>query len=319
LSYNGNQIIEANLTSENPVPIEAGQLLQFTYSVHWKETKKPFVDRFNRYLEYDFFEHKIHWFSMFNSIMMVLFLCGLVALILLRTLKNDFARYARDEDLDLEGIQGLEDSGWKQVHGDVFRAPQHLVLFSAFYGTGWQLLFLVLGVILYAMAGPILHGNMYEDRGEMVSTFIVCYALSSAIGGFASGSYYRYDLTVIYAAASLPQYGLFFFSRQFFSTARGESSTMWQRAMIGNILLFPVLVAIVTMFLNMIAVHYESISTVPLSVLLKMAAIWLLVAMPLSVFGTIFGRHWMVKSEFPCRVNSVARSVSAVSFSILAF
>ena len=46
-----------------------------------------------------------------------------------------------------------EDSGWKQVHGDVFRAPESLTLYSACYGTGWQLLVLVLGVILYAMAG----------------------------------------------------------------------------------------------------------------------------------------------------------------------
>ena len=178
------------------MPIEVGRKLEFTYSVHWTPTNKPFADRFNRYLEYDFFEHKIHWFSMFNSIMMVIFLCGLVALILLRTLRNDFARYAREDDLDLEGIQGLEDSGWKQVHGDVFRAPDHLVLFSALYGTGWQLLFLFLGVILYAMAGPVLHGNMYEDRGEMVSTTIVCFALSAGVGGFSSGSYYRCYCTI---------------------------------------------------------------------------------------------------------------------------
>jgi transmembrane 9 superfamily protein 3 len=105
-------------------------------------------------LEYDFFEHKIHWFSVFNSFMMVIFLCGLVALILLRTLRNDFARYAKEEDLDVEGMQGIgEDSGWKQVHGDVFRAPNHLVLFSAMIGTGWQLLVLILGVIFYAMLG----------------------------------------------------------------------------------------------------------------------------------------------------------------------
>jgi transmembrane 9 superfamily protein 3 len=86
--------------------------------------------------------------------MMVIFLCGLVALILLRTLRQDFARYSKEDDLDVEGMQGIgEDSGWKQVHGDVFRAPNVLILFSAVYGTGWQLLFLVLGVILYAMAG----------------------------------------------------------------------------------------------------------------------------------------------------------------------
>ena len=192
IAHNANRILEVNLTSENPVPIEVGRKLEFTYSVHWKQSTKPFENRFDRYLEYDFFEHKIHWFSVFNSFMMVIFLCGLVALILMRTLHNDFARYAKEEDLDVEGMQGIgEDSGWKQVHGDVFRAPDSLVLFSSMLGTGWQLLLLVLAVILYAMAGPILHGNMYEDRGEMVSTLIVCYALSSAVGGYVSGGYYK--------------------------------------------------------------------------------------------------------------------------------
>ena len=100
LTYNGNRIIEANLTSESPVSVLPGAALSFTYSVHWKQTNIEFADRFDRYLEYDFFEHQIHWFSIFNSFMMVVFLCGLVALILLRTLRNDFARYAKDDDLD---------------------------------------------------------------------------------------------------------------------------------------------------------------------------------------------------------------------------
>ncbi len=206
-----------NLTSENPVPIseKSSRKLRFTYSVHWHKTDKAFADRFNRYLEYDFFEHQIHWFSIFNSFMMVVFLCGLVALILLRTLRNDFARYAKGDGEDAEiggGLEGIgEDSGWKQVHGDVFRAPEYLVLFSALIGTGWQLIILILGVILYAMAGKNMlffqtgsfvfkmnrcvlgrmHGYVYEDRGKLASAFIVCFALSSAVSGYASGSYYK--------------------------------------------------------------------------------------------------------------------------------
>ena len=50
LSYNGEQSSKWNLTSENPIPIEAGRKLPFTYSVSWTKTDKPFVDRFNRYL-----------------------------------------------------------------------------------------------------------------------------------------------------------------------------------------------------------------------------------------------------------------------------
>lgn len=86
------------MTSEDAVPIEAGHSYVLTYSVHWVPTIKAFESRFDRYLDGNFFEHQIHWFSLFNSFMMVVFLCGLVALILMRTLKADIARYTRDEE-----------------------------------------------------------------------------------------------------------------------------------------------------------------------------------------------------------------------------
>lgn len=35
---------------------------------------------------------QIHWFSIFNSFLMVMFLTGLVAIILMRTLRKDYAR-----------------------------------------------------------------------------------------------------------------------------------------------------------------------------------------------------------------------------------
>ena len=90
------------MTSEESVMIEAGKVYELSYSVHWVPTDKTFDRRFDRYLDNNFFEHQIHWFSLFNSFMMVVFLCGLVALILMRTLKADYARYTREEDGDLE-------------------------------------------------------------------------------------------------------------------------------------------------------------------------------------------------------------------------
>jgi transmembrane 9 superfamily member 2/4 len=38
-------------------------------------------------------EDQIHWFSIVNSLMIVLFLSGMVAMIMLRTLYRDIARY----------------------------------------------------------------------------------------------------------------------------------------------------------------------------------------------------------------------------------
>ena len=54
-----------------------------------------------------------------------------------------------------------EESGWKLVHGDVFRAPRHLVLLSALVGTGAQLAMLVLLVILLSIVGMLYVGYVH--------------------------------------------------------------------------------------------------------------------------------------------------------------
>ena len=51
-----------------------------------------------------------------------------------------------------------EESGWKLVHGDVFRPARNLVLLSAVVGTGAQLALLVLLVILLAIVGMLYVG-----------------------------------------------------------------------------------------------------------------------------------------------------------------
>jgi len=291
VAFNGPHIVEVNLTSENPEPIQVGHKIDFSYSVHWTPSSKTFDTRFDRYLDNDFFEHQIHWFSIFNSFMMVIFLCGLVFLILMRTLKNDFAKYSHSEEsMDLGDSMG-EDSGWKQVHGDVFRAPHHLELFAAFFGTGWQLVVLIFGLILFAVAGP-LHGDVYEERGEMMTAAIVCYALSSVVAGYASGSYYK----------------------QYFTTPKAELASRWQQTMLLTVVLLPSVVVAAISCLNFIALYYDTTNTIPFSVILKMFAIWVFVSFPLAVSGTMFGRHWVGKGDFPCRVNSIPRPIPGSSW-----
>lgn len=70
--------------------------------------------------------------------MMVIFLVGLVSMILMRTLRKDYARYSRDEEMDdIERDLG-DEYGWKQVHGDVFRPVSQPILFTALVGSGYQ-------------------------------------------------------------------------------------------------------------------------------------------------------------------------------------
>ena len=96
IAYNADRIIHVNLTSENPVALTAGSSIEFSYSVDWVATDISFGRRFDRYLDDDFFEHQIHWFSIFNSFMMVIFLMGIVSLILMRTLRKDYAKYVKE-------------------------------------------------------------------------------------------------------------------------------------------------------------------------------------------------------------------------------
>ena len=53
------QIIQVNLTSENPQPLTTGASLVFTYQVKWSSTDIAFRRRFERYLDYNFFEHQV--------------------------------------------------------------------------------------------------------------------------------------------------------------------------------------------------------------------------------------------------------------------
>lgn len=100
VGYNGNQIVDVNSTTARRVLLKPGITIHFTYEVTWKPSDVKWEDRFDKYLDPNFFQHRIHWFSIFNSFMMVIFLVGLVSMILMRTLRNDYARYSSSDQLD---------------------------------------------------------------------------------------------------------------------------------------------------------------------------------------------------------------------------
>lgn len=81
------------------------------------------------------FDPRIHVLSLINSIIVALFLCLMVAMVLLRTVHRDISRYnAIDLDEDVQ-----EDFGWKLVHGEVFRPPKKRMWLSVIVGSGMQL------------------------------------------------------------------------------------------------------------------------------------------------------------------------------------
>ncbi|GJJ72798.1 transmembrane 9 superfamily member 3 [Entomortierella parvispora] len=276
--YNGNQVISARVKAESPVELvssQNGMNVEFTYSVTWQETQTPFKSRFERYLDSDFFENKIHWFSIFNSLMMVLFLTGFVSAMWIRHLRRDFARYDKETGLnDFDHDLG-DDYGWKQIHGDVFRPPANPMTFAAFVGTGHQLAWTSFFVILYT-----IFGQEWTERASIMTATIFIYAFTSMISGYSSSSQYS-------------QYG-------------GRD---WVRAMFLTAAFWPGAVVLVTGLNNAVAIYYTSSRAIPFGTMVALLAIWIFIVLPLTFVGTLIGKNYAGKADFPCRVHPIPRPI----------
>eukprot|EP01128_Nolandella_sp_AFSM9_P007101 TRINITY_DN3797_c0_g1_i2.p1 TRINITY_DN3797_c0_g1~~TRINITY_DN3797_c0_g1_i2.p1 ORF type:complete len:439 (-),score=62.94 TRINITY_DN3797_c0_g1_i2:108-1403(-) len=267
LHFNADRIIEVNVEPSNAMPLKVGFPFEFTYSVDWEPTTDPFEERFDRYLDNKFFEHQIHWFSIFNSFLMVIFLVGLVAMILMRTLRRDMAKFAEEFEEEVE-VELDGESGWKQVHGDVFRSPARLTLFSAMIGSGAQLLVISFLVILASIV--FYHNHPLYRRGTVITIATLSYAFTSFISGYISGSYYAQN-----------------------------SGIRWKRTMLYTSLLFPGVLFVASSVLNLVAIMYGSMASIAVSTFIYMILLWGVVSVPLTFAGTFVGRSFAGKPQFP--------------------
>lgn len=275
IGYNKDRIVDVNVSSSsNYIELQANQELNFTYTITWVPSSIEYQSRFDKYLDPAVFKPRIHWFSICNSFMMVLFLVGLVSMILMRTLRRDYARYSRDEFDDLERDLG-DEYGWKQIHTDVFRAPQYPLMLSALVGTGYQVTIVSFIVIVSAIAG-----ELYTERGSILNTGIFAYALLSPVNGYFGGSLYIH--------------------------LHGRN---WIKQSLVSAALLPSLVCGTAFMINFIAISYHASRAIPFTTMLSVAAICLFIILPLTLLGTIVGRNTRGPATNPCRVSSVPRPI----------
>lgn len=176
------------LTSTTKTPIPLGLKNQnmditWSYSVNWvEEPNVRWRDRWDVYIKGS--QQNMHWFAIINSVLVLLFLTVMVASILYSTVLRDLERY-RVATLD-DGE--TEDTGWKLVHGDVFRPPQHPMLLSVALGTGAQILGVATIVMLFALLGLV--GPIHP--GSVVTSAIIVFVLLGAVAGYVSARFYKY-------------------------------------------------------------------------------------------------------------------------------
>ncbi|CZR62180.1 related to endosomal protein EMP70 precursor [Phialocephala subalpina] len=256
--------------------------VKFTYSVYWMPSTTAWATRWDKYLHV--FDPKIHWFSLINSAVIVVFLTITVVSILLRALRKDIARYNRLDSINLDDLSGTsaviedgvqEDSGWKLVHGDVFRTPGSPLILSVFLGNGAQLFVMTGFTIAFALLGFLSPSN----RGSLGTIMVLLYTVLGFIGGYVSARVYK-------------SFG-------------GER---WKL----NIALTPIMVpgiVFATFFLlNLFLWAKQSSGAVPFTTMLVIVGIWFLISVPLSFAGSWVGFRQPPIAP-PVRTNQIPRQI----------
>jgi len=280
IGVNDNKIVAASLSTDSERKVDITDPtkpvdVQFTYSVEWyEEPELKWKDRMTRYHDPRFLpsSFEVHWLSIINAIVLVLLLTAFLVIILLRVLKNDFSRYMEvDESMD------EEESGWKLIHGDVFRFPQYPAFFCSAIGTGFQLIVASMSLFVLALLGVV----STTKRGSVLAAIIVLYCLTSIVGGYWSTRLYR-------------QMG----------------GKLWVRNILLTTTLFPAPVMAVFCWVNTLALLHGSTSALPFGAGFTIVALFIFLSFPLTVCGGILAKNY-ASADFnaPTRTTKVAREI----------
>ncbi len=261
---------------------KADTKVYFTYGVWWVESPTAWATRWDKYLHV--FDPKIHWFSLVNSAVIVVFLVITVTSVLVRALKKDIARYNRLDQINLDDLSGgtgleedgvQEDSGWKLVHGDVFRTPSHPLLLSIFLGNGAQLFVMTGFTIAFALLGFLSPSN----RGSLGTITVLLYTILGFVGGYTSARVYK--------------------------SMQGEK---WKLNIILTPLLVPGIVFSTFFLLDLFLWAKDSSGAVPFTTMLIIVVIWFIISVPLSFAGSWLGFR-AAAIEPPVRTNQIPRQI----------
>ncbi|KAA8649701.1 hypothetical protein EYZ11_003332 [Aspergillus tanneri] len=280
--------------------------IPYTYSVYFKEENSvEWQSRWDLYFNNQEEGSMTHWLAILNS----LTICGVLGVAVYviwgRTVQGDIkgrgdgamdeaklkARNAAklkgleildqgsdvERDADLSSDDGLEDvSGWKLLHGDVFRVPEYSGLLAPLVGSGTQLLFMASGLLLLSCLG-VLNPSF---RGGFVSVGMGLFVFAGLFSGYFSGRLYK--------------------------TFGGVS---WRKNTLITALFFPGLAFSLVFILNLFVWAQASSTAIPFGTLIGLLALWLLIQVPLVYIGSWFGYMRATAWEHPTKTTSIPRQI----------
>ncbi|KVI11719.1 Nonaspanin (TM9SF) [Cynara cardunculus var. scolymus] len=255
--------------SDLPQEVEDKKEIIFTYDVEFQESDVKWASRWDTYLLMA--DDQIHWFSIVNSLMIVLFLSGMVAMIMLRTLYRDISKYNQLETQE----EAQEDTGWKLLHGDVFRPPVNSDLLCVYVGTGVQFFGMMLAAMIFAVLGFLSPSN----RGGLMTALLLLWVLMGIFSGYATARLYK--------------------------TFKGSE---WKTITLKTAFMFPGVVFAIFFVLNGLIWGEKSSGAVPFETMFALVFLWFCISVPLVFVGgyIAFKKPTM---EDPVKSNKIPRPI----------
>ncbi|XP_073055422.1 transmembrane 9 superfamily member 9-like [Primulina eburnea] len=256
-------------SSNSPQEVDDKQEIIFTYDVAYQESDVKWASRWDTYLLMT--DDQIHWFSIVNSLMIVLFLSGMVAMIMLRTLYRDISRYNELETQE----EAQEETGWKLVHADVFRPPINSDFLCVYVGTGVQFLGMVLITTIFAVLGFLSPSN----RGGLMTAMLLLWVFMGLFAGYSSARLYK----------------MF-------------KGTEWKQIALRTSFFFPATVFVIFFALNALIWGQKSSGAVPFGTMFALVFLWFGISVPLVFVGSYVGFR-KPAIEDPVKTNKIPRQI----------
>eukprot|EP00003_Mantamonas_plastica_P009084 TRINITY_DN1831_c1_g1_i3.p1 TRINITY_DN1831_c1_g1~~TRINITY_DN1831_c1_g1_i3.p1 ORF type:complete len:519 (+),score=154.78 TRINITY_DN1831_c1_g1_i3:453-2009(+) len=250
--------------------VKEGDEVVWTYDVEWETSDLRWSSRWDPYLMSG--DDQIHWFSIINSLMIVLFLTGMVAMILLRTLSADFVRYNQQME---DPEEDPEETGWKLVHTDVFRPPDFPMMLSVFFGTGVQVYFMTLFTMVFALLGFLSPAT----RGGLSTALLLLFVLMGLMAGYASSRNYK--------------------------MLKQEA---WKTNFVLTAILLPGICTFIFLIIDFALWSLGSSAAVPFGTILALFSMWLFISVPL-VFGGSYIGYSKEEIKQPVRTMNIPRGI----------
>lgn len=257
------------VNNNSPQEVEESKEIIFTYDVDFQESDVKWASRWDAYLLMN--DDQIHWFSIVNSLMIVLFLSGMVAMIMLRTLYRDIAKYNELETQE----EAQEETGWKLVHGDVFRPPNNSDLLCVYVGTGVQFFGMILVTMIFAILGFLSPSN----RGGLMTAMLLVWVFMGIFAGYSSTRLYK--------------------------MFKGSE---WKRIALRTATLFPAIVSVIFFILNALIWGQKSSGAVPFGTMFALVFLWFGISVPLVFVGSYIGFK-KPAIENPVKTNKIPRQI----------